>query len=70
MAETLIQYLALETGYKKTEKKTILRRPDDSIVARIEGNKWLANPTQEEVARYTIYSGKGLPSLLYSNKSD
>jgi len=64
MKETLVEYLTLEKGYSTTNDNTLLRRPDDSIVARLQGDKWRTNPTQQEMSHYTINSGRGLPSLL------
>jgi len=64
MKESIIQYLALKTGYRHTDENTLLRRPDDLIVARLQGDRWRANPTQQEIINFSIYSGRGLPSLL------
>ena len=64
MKQSFIDYIAQKPGYLKSDGGTILRRPDDTIVAKLQGDKWSTNPTQQELADYGIFSGRGLPSLL------
>ncbi|MEK6948958.1 MAG: hypothetical protein AABX34_01960 [Nanoarchaeota archaeon] len=65
MRETLVDYLAVQKGYQITDEGKNLRRPDNSIVAKlVDDNRWVAQPTQEEMTKYSIDCGRGLPSLV------
>ncbi len=64
MRETLVDYLASQKGYQITNEGKNLRRPDNSIAAKLtDGGKWIAQPTQEEMIKYSMNCGRGLPSL-------
>jgi len=63
MKEKLFDYLAKKEGYSIVDGNSLLRA-DNSLVARLEDNKWVTTPTQQEMIDYGIQSGRGLPSLL------
>ena len=70
MKQSFIDYIAQKPGYLKSDEVTILRRPDDTIVAKLQGDKWSTQPTQEELTKYILNTGSGLPGLLYKYKVD
>ena len=62
MRETLIEYLTSQKGYRVDDNH--MRRPDDSIVAKLQNGRWVTNPTPQEMVEFNLYSGRGFPSML------
>jgi len=72
MRETLVDFLRGEQGYHIIEKDNAkyLLRPNSSIAAKMVDDKWVTDPTQDEMIRYSRYSGRGYPSMLCDGGSD
>ena len=62
MKEHLCDFLAKQIGYRVIDD--YLMRPDGSIVGERQNGSWVTKPTQYEMSNYTLFSGRGLPSLL------
>jgi len=59
--EKLIDYMRTDLGYQ--EKDGILIRPDNSVAAVLKQERWKTLPTPEEMAGFSFYCNRGIPSL-------
>jgi len=55
-------FLKEQDGYYQVNHS--IYRPDNTLAATRDGGKWITSPTPDEMAKWVLDCGRGLPSKL------